>query len=98
MPILQVTNLNYFLIFRDIFAIFKNQDAFYVLYNLLKCYANSLYGKVDVVAGIEARGFLLGPLIASELGISFIPLRKKGKLPGTVESLEYTLEYGTVSF
>lgn len=52
---------------------------------------------VDVVAGIEARGFLFGMIIAAELGISFVPIRKKGKLPGECISVEYVLEYGTVS-
>ncbi len=50
---------------------------------------------IDKVAGIEARGFLFGPAIALQLGIGFIPLRKRGKLPGTTIGEDYTLEYGT---
>jgi adenine phosphoribosyltransferase len=49
----------------------------------------------DVVAGIEARGFILGGAIAHQLGLGFVPVRKKGKLPHTVLSEEYALEYGT---
>ena len=49
---------------------------------------------IDHVVGIEARGFILGGAIAHELGKGFVPVRKKGKLPGPVISEEYTLEYG----
>lgn len=45
--------------------------------------------------GLDARGFLFGFAIAAELGIPFVPIRKKGKLPGKCRSIEYTLEYGT---
>jgi len=48
----------------------------------------------DVVAGIEARGFIIGGILAHELGVGFVPLRKKGKLPYKTESHEYELEYG----
>jgi adenine phosphoribosyltransferase len=50
--------------------------------------------KVDAVAGIEARGFILGGAIADKLGCGFIPIRKKGKLPWKTIGQEYTLEYG----
>lgn len=50
---------------------------------------------VDVVAGIEARGFIFGPAIAYELGLGFVPIRKAGKLPGEVVRVEYELEYGS---
>ena len=50
--------------------------------------------KVDAVAGIEARGFILGGAIADRLGCGFIPIRKKGKLPWKTIGQEYTLEYG----
>ena len=49
---------------------------------------------IDYVVGIEARGFILGGAIAHELGRGFIPIRKKGKLPGKTISRSYTLEYG----
>jgi adenine phosphoribosyltransferase len=51
--------------------------------------------RVDVVAGIEARGFILGGAVAHELGLGFVPLRKKGKLPGKTIGQDYALEYGT---
>ena len=50
---------------------------------------------VDVVAGIEARGFIFGTVVAYQLGVGFIPLRKAGKLPGEVVGVDYQLEYGT---
>ncbi len=49
---------------------------------------------IDKVAGIEARGFILGAVIAHELGTGFVPIRKKGKLPGDVIGEDYKLEYG----
>lgn len=49
----------------------------------------------DVVAGIEARGFILGGAVAHQLGLGFVPVRKKGKLPFSTMSQEYDLEYGT---
>lgn len=51
--------------------------------------------KPDAIAAIESRGFWFGPLIANKLNIPFIPLRKKGKLPGETESISYDLEYGS---
>ncbi|KAL3840481.1 hypothetical protein ACJIZ3_025072 [Penstemon smallii] len=51
--------------------------------------------KIDVVAGIEARGFIFGPPIALAIGAKFVPMRKPKKLPGEVISEEYSLEYGT---
>ena len=53
--------------------------------------------KLDAVAGIEARGFILGSLIAQELHLPFIPIRKSGKLPYRSIKEEYTLEYGTAA-
>ena len=50
---------------------------------------------VDLVAGVEARGFIFGTAVAYELGVGFIPLRKAGKLPGEVIGVEYELEYGS---
>ena len=50
---------------------------------------------VEVVVGIEARGFIFGPAVAYELGLGFVPIRKAGKLPGAVVGMDYELEYGT---
>lgn len=52
------------------------------------------FGPLDVVAGVEARGFLLAPLIAEALGIGLVPVRKAGKLPARTLAENYSLEYG----
>ncbi len=51
--------------------------------------------EINVVAGIEARGFIVGAAIADRLGVGFVPIRKKGKLPGKAIGQDYALEYGT---
>jgi adenine phosphoribosyltransferase len=51
--------------------------------------------KSKIHSGIEARGFILGPIIAYNLGVGFVPIRKPGKLPYEVQKLEYALEYGS---
>ena len=52
---------------------------------------------VEIVAGMEARGFIFGALVAWQLGAGFVPLRKPGKLPAEVEAVTYELEYGTAT-
>lgn len=52
-------------------------------------------GSADVVAGIEARGFIVGALVAAELGVPFVPIRKEGKLPRQTYAATYDLEYGS---
>ena len=52
---------------------------------------------IDIVAGMEARGFIVGAAVARELGTGFVALRKAGKLPGAVHSATYELEYGTAT-
>ncbi|HET8599641.1 MAG TPA: adenine phosphoribosyltransferase [Segeticoccus sp.] len=54
-------------------------------------------GNAEVVAGIEARGFILGAAVAYELGVGFVPVRKAGKLPGPTHRTEYDLEYGSAA-
>jgi len=53
--------------------------------------------KIDKVAGLEARGFIMGGAVAQSLGVGFVPIRKQGKLPGKTISQEYALEYGTAT-
>jgi adenine phosphoribosyltransferase len=56
-----------------------------------------LFLEVDVIIGLDSRGFLFGPMICMELNKPFLPIRKKGKLPGKVIQQDYTLEYGEVN-
>lgn len=54
-------------------------------------------GRVDAVVGIEARGFILGAVVAHELGVGFVPVRKAGKLPSRTHAVSYDLEYGSAT-
>lgn len=79
--------------FRDITSLLKDAEGFRLC---VKAFTDRYQNKkIDVVVGIEARGFILGAAIAYELGVGFVPIRKKGKLPGEVVSKDYQLEYGT---
>lgn len=79
--------------FRDISTLLGNPRAFRrSVDELVQPYAGAGIAKV---AGIEARGFILGGAIAHQLSCGFVPIRKKGKLPHTTVSISYTLEYGT---
>ena len=81
------------ILFRDITTLWQDAGGFrHVVDQLVWPYAGV---RIDKVAGIEARGFVLGGAIAHQLSVGFIPVRKKGKLPGAVISEEYDLEYGT---
>lgn len=81
------------IMFRDITTLLQDSQGLKdVVTEFVKRYKDS---KIDVVAGIEARGFILGGVLAHELGVGFVPLRKKGKLPHKTESVTYDLEYGT---
>jgi len=62
---------------------------------VVKDIARRYAGRVDVVVGIEARGFIFGAAVAYELGIGFVPVRKAGKLPGETHTETYDLEYGS---
>ena len=80
--------------FKDLNPIYQNKESFKQLINYTADLASSV-GNIDYICGIEARGFILGAGLAQKLDCGFIPMRKKGKLPGQVESIEYDLEYGT---
>lgn len=80
------------IMFRDVTTLFDDPDGFQLAIKQLV--APYLGQKIDKVAGLEARGFILGGAVAYQLGCGFVPIRKQGKLPGSVISQEYTLEYG----
>lgn len=69
---------------------------FLLLKEVLCEHIKAISPAIEYVAALDARGFLFGPIIALEFGIPFIPIRKKGKLPGNVKSESYQLEYGEV--
>lgn len=78
--------------FRDITTLLKDSHGFnYLIDKLVERYKDI---KIDVVAGIEARGFITGSVLAHRLGVGFVPIRKPGKLPAETVSEEYELEYG----
>ena len=80
------------IMFRDVTTLLRNAEGFR---ETVVAMARPFEGtKVDAVAGIEARGFILGGAVADRLGCGFIPIRKKGKLPWKTIGQEYTLEYG----
>jgi adenine phosphoribosyltransferase len=80
------------ILFRDITTLLGNAGAFRrAVDELVQPWAGS---KVDRVAGIEARGFILGGALAHQLSAGFVPIRKKGKLPHTTVRVAYSLEYG----
>ncbi|CAN7337885.1 adenine phosphoribosyltransferase [Phyllobacterium sp. LjRoot231] len=79
-------------VFRDITTLLGNARAFRrAVDELVHPYAG---GKVDKVAGIEARGFIIGGAMAHQLSSGFVPIRKKGKLPHDTVRIAYSLEYG----
>lgn len=81
------------ILFRDVTTLFADPRGFReTIARLVARYADQ---RIDKVAGIEARGFILGGAIAERLGAGFVPVRKRGKLPADTIGLDYQLEYGT---
>jgi len=80
-------------VFKDITPLLADGKAFAAVIDALAV----AYGPVDKVAGIEARGFILAAPVANRLGAGFVPIRKKGKLPGATFAQDYDLEYGTAT-
>lgn len=81
------------IMFRDITTLLQDHNGFQAVINQLTArYQNA---NIDMVAGIEARGFILGAALAFSLKKGFVPIRKKGKLPGKTISQSYDLEYGS---
>lgn len=80
------------IMFRDITTLLGDARAFrQTVDELVQPYAGL---KIDKIAGIEARGFIIGGAVAHQLSAGFVPIRKKGKLPHTTVSIAYALEYG----
>lgn len=78
--------------FRDLTTLFLHGEGFRrTIGALAERYGNE---KIDMICGVESRGFILGAPLAVQLGLGFVPIRKEGKLPGETIGVEYTLEYG----
>jgi len=83
------------IIFKDITPLVKDPAALKLaVHQLIHPF---LGGHITVIAGMEARGFIFGSLVAWEMGLPFVPLRKPGKLPYDVQSVSYDLEYGSAT-
>jgi len=83
------------IMFRDVTTLFNNASAFKKVVSQFKDLWRE--DKVEAIAGIDARGFIIGGALATKLGVPFIALRKEGKLPYKTISEEYDLEYGKAS-
>ena len=81
--------------FRDITPLLQDPKVFRVLIDAFVHRYMDRALRPDVVAGLDARGFILGSVVAYELGVGFVPIRKKGKLPFTTVHETYELEYGS---
>ena len=79
-------------VFKDITPLLADPRAFAAVIAAL---AERHAGSVDLVAGVEARGFVVGAALAHALGVGFVPVRKAGKLPGQTVSISYDIEYGS---
>ena len=79
-------------IFRDITTLMQNPEAYRSTCDVFYNRYNDMH--IDKVVGIDARGFVFGAVLAYQLNVGFIPVRKKGKLPHQTVSEQYTLEYG----
>jgi adenine phosphoribosyltransferase len=83
------------ILFRDITTLLRDPEGLRYTIDFLtqRCAESGI--QADYIVGMESRGFIFGPPLAYQLGAGFIPVRKRGKLPGAVHSIEYELEYGT---
>lgn len=78
--------------FKDITTLLKDREAFKYSIDEITKYCSKY--QIDYIAGIEARGFIIGAPVAYQLGVGFLPIRKAEKLPSEVERVSYQLEYG----
>lgn len=81
------------ILFRDVTTLIKNKKAFKRSVDEMAKFCKAK--KIDMVVAVEARGFIFGGALAYKLGVGFVPVRKKGKLPYKTHSFTYDLEYGT---
>lgn len=82
------------ILFRDITPVLADPVTFALAVELHLHHVHDLAGSVEVIVGIESRGFLFGPILAHRLGLAFVPARKPGKLPAATVEERYELEYG----
>src|SRR5438067_7267684 len=83
------------ILFYDITTLLKDKTGFATLIDALS--EHYLAKDVDLVLGMEARGFIFGPAVAYRLNAGFIPVRKPGKLPAATTKFDYAFEYGTIT-
>ena len=79
------------IIFKDITPLLADGDAFSAAISGLSCFVPQ---GVDVIVGVESRGFIFGAALAQQMGLGMVPVRKPGKLPADVHAVDYELEYG----
>ena len=83
------------ILFRDITSVWKHADAFAACMDVFAAHYAPIVADIDLIVGIESRGFVVGSAFAARIARGFVPIRKKGKLPADVHSHEYDLEYGS---
>jgi len=82
----------------DVLAVFKDPHLFNELITVMENRIREKFGKIDTIVGLDARGFLFAPILALKLDCAFVPVRKRGKLPGETVQVTYKLEYGEDCF
>lgn len=83
------------IVFKDISPLLADADGLHTAVEAMS--GHFVNERINLVAGIEARGFIFGPLVARQLGVGFVPIRKPGKLPADTAAISYDLEYGSDS-
>jgi len=83
------------ILFRDVTTLFGDPEGLRLSVDMIVEVCRRMH--IDKVAGLEARGFILGGAVAHQLGLGFVPIRKSGKLPGATIAEHYALEYGTAT-
>lgn len=86
------------ILFFDIFSLLRDPKSFKELNDIMVGYIKKNIPAVEVIVGLESRGFIFGASIAIDLQLPFVPIRKRGKLPGELVTVEYSKEYGSDVF